>query len=102
MEYKAGPFSEEGQQSALKLILLNKNNRTNFVEDLWHLGESSSTSEYKIVKAGKSPGAYIKYVSVQRVESEDGADDIEKIERCLWVSDFAQGANLVHIINTKT
>jgi len=83
----------EDDDHALKLLLLNKNNRNNFMEDL-----SYHNAAFKIIKHGEN-GAYIKYTSFQRMQTEDGFDEIQESERCIWVSSFEQGSTMVKLIH---
>ena len=78
----------EEDDYSLRLVLLNKNNRNNFVEDLAY-----NNGKFKVIKNGDN-GAYIKYTAFRRIQTEDGLDEIEESARCIWVSSYEQGKSL--------
>ena len=71
----------EQDNFSLRFVLLNKNNRNNFIEDL-----ADSRGDFKLVKAPNNSGCYLKYFTIERVPSEDDYDDFVERERCLWIS----------------
>ena len=83
--------SEEDDHS-LRLVLLNKNNRNNFVEDLAY-----NDGTFKLLKNGDN-GAYLKYTAFRRIQTEDGFDEIQESPRCIWVSSYEQGKSLAKIM----
>lgn len=84
--------SEEDDHS-LRLVLLNKNNRNNFVEDLAY-----NDGNFKLVKNGEN-GAYLRYTAFRRMQTEDGFDEVQETPRCIWVSSYEQGKSLARILS---
>ena len=71
---------------------MNKNNRNNFIDDL-----TFTNGKFKVVKSGT--GAYLKYLSIRQIQSEDGFDEVQETERCLWISLLSEAEKLKKLLD---